>query len=59
MERKELEKMLKKEGWTIIHGAKHDMAIKDGSSAKIPLPRHKGDIPIGTLNSILKDAGLK
>ena len=28
-------------------------------SASIPIPNHKGDVPKGTLNNILKQAGLK
>ncbi|HOV41018.1 MAG TPA: type II toxin-antitoxin system HicA family toxin [Oscillospiraceae bacterium] len=56
---RELHKLLKQNGWKIISGAKHNMAVKDGTSTKIPIPRHKGDIPAGTVNSILKDAGLK
>lgn len=28
-------------------------------SGNIPVPNHKGDIPKGTLNNILKQAGLK
>lgn len=59
MTKRELEKILKQNGWRIISGARHDMAIKDGTNVKIPIPRHKGDIPLGTANSILKDAGLK
>ena len=59
MTKKELERLLKNAGWKIISGARHDMAVKEGTSTKIPIPRHKGDIPIGTANSILKDAGLK
>ncbi len=59
MTKRELEKILKANGWQIIAGAKHDMAVKDGTSTKIPIPRHKSDIPIGTANNILKDAGIK
>lgn len=59
MTKRELEKILKRSGWEIVSGAKHDMAIKEGCSTKIPIPRHKGDIPSGTANNILKDAGLK
>lgn len=59
MTKRELEKILKQNGWEIISGTRHDMAVKEGTSTKIPIPRHKGDIPIGTANSILKDAGLK
>ncbi len=28
-------------------------------SGSIPVPKHKGDIPKGTINNILKQAGLK
>ncbi len=59
MTKRELERILKKAGWQIISGANHDMAVKHGTSTKIPIPRHKGDIPVGTANNILKDAGLK
>ncbi len=59
MTKRELERILKKAGWQIISGANHDMAVKPGTSTKIPIPRHKGDIPVETANNILKDAGLK
>lgn len=59
MTKRELEKLLKEAGWEIISGTRHDMAVKDGSSTKIPIPRHKGDIPKGTANNILKAAGLR
>ena len=58
MTKRELEKILRQDGWEIISGARHDMAIKKGTNTKIPIPRHKGDIPMGTVRSILKDAGL-
>ena len=32
------------------------MLVKKG---KVTVPKHKGDIPKGTVNSILKQAGLK
>ena len=57
---KELKKLLKHSGWSITHGKAHDLATNpEKSGIKIPIPRHTGDIPKGTLNSILKDAGLK
>jgi len=39
----------------VIAGIKHDIWIKKGYPP-ITVPRHKGDIPIGTLKSILKAA---
>jgi Predicted periplasmic or secreted lipoprotein len=60
MTKRELEQKLRRNGWRIVHGLKHDMAVHpDWPGIKIPIPRHDGDIPKGTLHSILKDAGLK
>jgi predicted RNA binding protein YcfA (HicA-like mRNA interferase family) len=57
--KKELERILKKNGWIIIHGAKHDAAVKDGTGTKIPIPRHKGDLDNRTVKTILKEAGIE
>ena len=57
MTRFELDKKFKKAGWKIVHGKAHDLA-KSSTGQKVALPRHKGDIPIGTAQKILKDAGL-
>jgi predicted RNA binding protein YcfA (HicA-like mRNA interferase family) len=55
-----LKRALVKAGWTITHGKAHDQATNSQKpGVKIPIPRHKGDIPKGTLNSIMKDAGIK
>ena len=57
MTKTEIERKLKSAGWEIIHGKRHDLAINKNGK-KIAIPRHKRDIPIGTANQILKDAGL-
>jgi len=60
MTKRELEKILKKEGWTIKHGSAHDQATNPNvPGVKIPIPRHKGDLPKGTVEGIKKEAGLK
>jgi len=60
MTKRELEKILKSNGWEITHGKAHDQATHpEKPGIKIPIPRHKGDIPKGTANNILKAAGLK
>jgi predicted RNA binding protein YcfA (HicA-like mRNA interferase family) len=60
MTKRELEKRLTEAGWVIIHGKAHDQATNSQKpGVKIPIPRHSGDIPIGTAKSILKDAGLE
>jgi predicted RNA binding protein YcfA (HicA-like mRNA interferase family) len=56
---KECIKLLKKHGWVVdrIRGSHHIM-FKGGIS--IPVPVHgNADLKPGTLNSILKKAGLK
>jgi predicted RNA binding protein YcfA (HicA-like mRNA interferase family) len=58
--KRELEQKLRKAGWVITHGKAHDLAtnpLKPG--VKISIPRHTGDIPKGTAESILKDARLE
>jgi predicted RNA binding protein YcfA (HicA-like mRNA interferase family) len=58
MTKRELEKKLLGAGWMVIHGKAHDMAVNpDKPGVKIPIPRHSGDIPKGTVHAILKDAG--
>ena len=59
MTKRELEKLLKKNGWQIVHGAKHDAAVKNDTGTKIPIPRHKGDLDNRTVDTILKEAGIK
>jgi predicted RNA binding protein YcfA (HicA-like mRNA interferase family) len=54
----EVEKLLKQAGFERRGGGKHDIWIKKGFPP-IPVPRHKGDIPKGTLKSIVKAAGLE
>lgn len=58
MTKLELERKFRKAGWTIEHGASHDKAVSSDKSVKIPIPRHKGDLPKGLVMRILKDAGL-
>ena len=58
MTKRELEKLLKNDGFKKRTGGKHDIWIKSGYPP-IPVPRHKGDIPKGTAKNILKAAGLE
>ena len=54
----DVEKRLKKAGFVKHSGGKHDIWTKQ-DFPPIPVPRHKGDIPKGTLKSILKSSGLE
>ena len=58
MQRSELERRLRKGGWVIKSGGKHNKAYHpDNPKKKIPLSR-ASQIPETTARKILKDAGL-
>ncbi|WP_195277206.1 type II toxin-antitoxin system HicA family toxin [Anaerotruncus rubiinfantis] len=60
MTEREILKILKSNGWKITEGGNHHLATNPQKpGVKIPIPRHRGDILIGTANNILKAAGLK
>lgn len=61
MTEREILSKLKKAGWKIKEGKRHHLATANSQypGMKIPIPRHKGDIPKGTAEAILKQAGLK
>lgn len=60
MKVREILKTLNKDGW-IVKDTKgsHIQLTHSIKPRKITIPNHKGDIPPGTLNSILRQAGLK
>jgi Predicted periplasmic or secreted lipoprotein len=57
---REILKILKQDGWEEYqtHGS-HIQLKNPKKNGKVTVPSHSGDIPKGTLNSILKQAGLK
>ena len=60
MKVKDLLKELKKDGWVEKEQkGSHLQLIHPLKMGKVTLPIHSGDIPKGTLNAILKQAGLK
>ena len=57
---KEIEKQLLDDGWVLKSSVgSHFHYTHPTKGGKVTVPNHKGDIPKGTLNSILKQAGLK
>lgn len=58
MKGKDLITLLKKEGWTVvrIRGSHH--SLRNGVKT-VTVPVHGKDLPIGLLNAILKETGLK
>lgn len=56
----ELERLLEKDGWYVKTSGKHKKYVHDTKSGFIPVGKHKSqEVPKGTLDSILKKAGLK
>ena len=60
MTAKEVIRRLTKAGWyTKDQKGSHRQFIHPTKKGKVTVPVHSGDIPAGTLNAILKQAGLK
>ena len=60
MKTQELLKLLKKNGCSVLrNGSRHDIWYSNITVKQFSVPRHKAEIPAGTLNNILKDAGIK
>jgi predicted RNA binding protein YcfA (HicA-like mRNA interferase family) len=60
MTERDLKKILGSAGWEITHGKAHDQATHPKKpGVKMPIPRHRGDIPKGTADAIPGEAGLK
>jgi predicted RNA binding protein YcfA (HicA-like mRNA interferase family) len=60
MKAKEVIKLLIKNGWyEQRQSGSHKQFAHPVRKGTVTVPMHGGDIPIGTLNSILKQAGLK
>lgn len=58
MKRRDIDKALKKAGWTITPGGNHDIATNPQKpGVKIPIPRHR-EIKEYLAKGILEDAGL-
>jgi len=60
MTARELIRLLKKDGWfEKYQKGSHLQLVHPKKKGKVTVPVHSGDIPKGTLNSILRQTGLK
>jgi predicted RNA binding protein YcfA (HicA-like mRNA interferase family) len=60
MKAREMLKLLKEDGWYEDTQKGSHLQLKHYQKpGKVTVPMHSGDIPKGTVNSILKQAGLK
>ena len=57
---KEMIKIVEKDGWTLVRvKGSHHIFEHSKKPGTVVVPVHKGTMPIGTSNGILKQAGLK
>jgi predicted RNA binding protein YcfA (HicA-like mRNA interferase family) len=57
---RELMKLLAKDGWKVVRSeGSHHIHKHPTKPGTISVPLHNTDVPTGTLNQILKAAGLK
>ena len=54
----QLKRLLIKAGFTLESSSKHEWLTNGKVKVRVP-HTHKGEVPNGTVNSILKQAGLK
>ena len=60
MKTAELLKLLKKHGvYKLREGGRHEIYYSPLTGKKISIGRHAKELPLGTVNSILKDAGIR
>jgi mRNA interferase HicA len=59
MKPRELIKLLELDGFLFVRQSGSHAIYKKSEEKMVVVPIHNRDIPIGTLNGILKDAGLK
>ena len=60
MKSADLIKMLKADGWELVHTVGSHHQFKHPSKpGKVTVPHPKKDLPKGTANCVLKQAGLK
>lgn len=60
MDSRELIKQLEADGWYLVRTrGSHHQYKHPTKSGVVTIPHPKRDLPIGTLNSIFKQAGLK
>ena len=57
---RELEQILREDGWYVVKQVGSHRQYKHPVKAgKVTVPIHSGDLDKGTVNSVLKQAGLK
>ncbi len=55
---RELAKKLKRAGFEMIRTGRHPVYYSADKDMTIPIPNHPGDVPKGTLRTIIRELGL-
>lgn len=55
---RELAVKLKRAGYIEIRTKRHPVYYLSAKNITIPVPRHPGDVPIGTLRAIVREMGI-
>lgn len=55
---RELAAKLRRAGFVEIRTSRHPVYYLEGKNITVPVPRHPGDVPIGTLRAIICEIGM-
>jgi predicted RNA binding protein YcfA (HicA-like mRNA interferase family) len=55
---RELARKLRRAGYVEIRTSRHPVFYLAEKNITIPVPRHPGDVPIGTLRAIVREMGM-
>jgi predicted RNA binding protein YcfA (HicA-like mRNA interferase family) len=55
---RELAAKLRNAGYVEIRTSRHPVYYLKEKNITVPVPRHPGDVPIGTLRAILRETGM-
>jgi len=55
---RELAAKLRRAGFVEIRTSRHPVYYLEAQNITVPVPRHPGDVPTGTLRAIVREAGM-
>jgi predicted RNA binding protein YcfA (HicA-like mRNA interferase family) len=55
---RELARKLRRAGFVVIRTSRHPVYYSAGKDLTIPIPSHPGDVPKGTLRTIVREMGI-
>ena len=55
---RELARKLTRAGFVVLRTSRHPVYYSASKNLTIPIPRHPGDVPKGTLRAIIREMGL-